>query len=893
MNKYLFVLLACVLFFNCRQIKKKETVRVIYNVDSVLNAIENDTTFNVNKYNELIDLFNNHNADTLQKAQLALAIYKNKVKKNATENNWLDSILNFETVILKDTIGIKILLETYFELIKTKLCTSNDFVKTVSACENYVMYAKSNDAKITQILNILGDTYLRLGDITKCKLTLDNALKISVGKNETTQTANILVSLSNYYALLNDATLAAAMIDKALHIKNLNETTKQELLLQQANTENNLEKKIVLVHNLLKISNSNYILYTGKRILANVYQQQYKYNEAIKCIYEAILTPDQEPRMIAKQYCELGNIYKILNKLDSAKYCIDAGLKIVTPMHMVSGNWMPIFEKLTTENTIMDLAYLKADIYLTDTLNFNSLELATEYLLVAKRVAALIRRELLFDESKYFMGIDLKLISEKLIQSYYLTFTKTKDLKYAKLAFEIAEESKSVALQDNLEQAIIQSTNNDTSFKYFIAIRKTLNDIEIAIEKTKDTKTMDSLYNIKLTVANKLNKFQDLKNTLSYKANDETNFEDLASFLKKHKSNALSYFMGQEKVYLFYLNASNQQLQFKQCDTSIKSDVQHLCNIQSKEHLFDSQFKTFQTLSHKVYNTLIGDFVNIDKTKTTLIFTDDVLNNLAFDGLLTDAAKPNSFLIKQHKMSMAYSIRSLISQQQRPFVDASAMLMLAPFANNSIRNLPQLEGSATETKNIETIYKANNYSSHLATFLNFTNHLNANKYIHIASHATAGETPKLEFYDSSVYVNSIYQIPMHQSLAYLNTCQSGSGINYYSEGNLSLGRAFYSNGVHNVLLSLWNMNDASSCEISTLFYKKLKQTNNSIEAMHEAKLAYLNSVPLDKQAPYYWASVQHIGDGILEQESEFNVWWILGGSLLLIGGIAYKKLKTK
>ena len=124
-------------------------------------------------------------------------------------------------------------------------------------------------------------------------------------------------------------------------------------------------------------------------------------------------------------------------------------------------------------------------------------------------------------------------------------------------------------------------------------------------------------------------------------------------------------------------------------------------------------------------------------------------------------------------------------------------------------------------------------------------------------------------------------MPMQQSLAYVNTCQSGSGINYYSEGNLSLGRSFYSNGVHNIVLTLWNMNDASTATISNLFYKNLQKSNNSITALHTAKLNYLSTQPLDKQAPYYWASLQHVGDGVLNKPSAYTWWkWLLGMALL-------------
>jgi CHAT domain-containing protein len=457
----------------------------------------------------------------------------------------------------------------------------------------------------------------------------------------------------------------------------------------------------------------------------------------------------------------------------------------------------------------------------------------------------------------------------------------------------VAENSKATAMQDNVEQNILAYQTSDSNYAKYIKLRKHLNDIEAQQLHTTNVQELENLKIDYNNITMQLGIYKSLSHTAFEGKTQTYNFKTINDYLAKNNFNVLSFFVGNENIYLLFVDAQTRNIQFTKCDTSLLDSVQKLVAMQGQQNVFNQNQNRFIQLSNTIYKNIVGSIATLSLTKTTIILTDDVLNNLAFDALITDVAKHNSFLIKQNKMSMAYSIRSLMSQQQRPFLNSKSVLILAPFTKSAIRNLPQLEGSILEAKNITALYKSTNLIANTAAFLNFENNLITNKYIHIASHATAGETPRLEFFDSSVLINSIYQIPMAQSFAYLNTCQSGSGINYYSEGNLSLGRAFYSNGVHNVALTFWNTNDESSSELSTLFYKNLMQNSNSIDAMHKAKLAYLSSQSMDKQAPYYWASVQHIGDGVLDKEKEIKWWWILGSGVLIIGLVGYKKLKTK
>jgi CHAT domain-containing protein/tetratricopeptide (TPR) repeat protein len=894
MHKLFYFLITILFFVACKNIKSTGHKKFIaINIDSAIQKINIDSNKS-NRFIALNELLNANNFDTFALANINLNLFLNDTTTSIQKYKHLDFCIENEKNINTNNLGKTILGKTfayhyYYYWLK------GDFKNLKNDCEKYLLYTNDSlDLQFKSSLLIqLGNAYQRIGDSKKAIDLLQKALDFSIKTSNDNNSITASVALANSLNINGNADNANEILKNAINFKNISSIEKDYLTYSIINAEADQEKKIRQLKLLVIKTENIYVLNSGLNEICNFYEQKHNYALAIKYLQEALQIKEQELRTFSKRCLSIGDCFLQLNKLDSSIYYYDKGLKLVTPTTIVNGFALPIFDSLSTENTIFDICIAKADLILTSkTTDTTKLNYAIATLLAAQKVAELIRKEIIFDESKYGWGIDIKNVSERLLQCYLLLYTKTKNNIYAQLAFMVAENSKATALQDNVERNILAYEQADTNYARFINLRKQLNNIEVqqlhATTDEQKSKLKDE-YN-KITM--QLGIYKSLSSASLQENNKALLFEDINAYLAKNNFNAMSYFVGSENIYLLFVNAETKKVQFAKCYTSLLDSVQTLCNMQNQQNIYDIQQSRFVLLSNYVYKNMFGNIAILNNNKTTIVLADDVLNNLAFDALITNAQKPNSFLIKQNRMSLAYSIRGLMSQEQRPYANSNSVLLLAPFTNINIRYLPQLEGSKIETGLISRMFLDNCLLDSSATFQNFENNLFGNKYIHIASHATAGETPRLEFYDSSVLINSIYQMPMQQSFAYLNTCQSGSGVNYYSEGNLSLGRAFYSNGVHNVALTFWNMNDASSSELSTLFYKNLKENNNSIYAMHEAKLAYLKSQPMDKQAPYYWASVQHIGDGIID-EKKSKLWYYVVAGLLLLGLPIFFKVNGK
>jgi CHAT domain-containing protein/tetratricopeptide (TPR) repeat protein len=74
-------------------------------------------------------------------------------------------------------------------------------------------------------------------------------------------------------------------------------------------------------------------------------------------------------------------------------------------------------------------------------------------------------------------------------------------------------------------------------------------------------------------------------------------------------------------------------------------------------------------------------------------------------------------------------------------------------------------------------------------------------------------------------------------LAVLSACETGLGLVAGGEGVFGLQRAFHMAGAHNIVASLWKVEDSATSALMTLFYDRLwRQGKPPIEALREAQL---------------------------------------------------------
>jgi len=138
--------------------------------------------------------------------------------------------------------------------------------------------------------------------------------------------------------------------------------------------------------------------------------------------------------------------------------------------------------------------------------------------------------------------------------------------------------------------------------------------------------------------------------------------------------------------------------------------------------------------------------------------------------------------------------------------------------------------------------------------------------------------------DGYLHVYEIYELDLRAQLAVLTACETGSGKDDAGEGVRSLGYGFAYAGCPSLVVSLWNIDEKVTAEITADFYQELANGMPKHVALRQAKLDWLAHASDDLALPYYWAGMVLEGDvsPIALNRSGWPYWaWALLGALLL------------
>ncbi|MCP4592720.1 MAG: tetratricopeptide repeat protein [bacterium] len=115
------------------------------------------------------------------------------------------------------------------------------------------------------------------------------------------------------------------------------------------------------------------------------------------------------------------------------------------------------------------------------------------------------------------------------------------------------------------------------------------------------------------------------------------------------------------------------------------------------------------------------------------------------------------------------------------------------------------------------------------------------------------------------------RVRIEADLVVLSACETALGEEQGGEGLIGLTRAFQYAGARTVAASLWRVDDRSTAELMTRFYRHLREGKAKDEALRSAQLELLQGPiqvqsetgeyqEFDASAPYYWAAFQVYGD---------------------------------
>jgi CHAT domain-containing protein/tetratricopeptide (TPR) repeat protein len=511
------------------------------------------------------------------------------------------------------------------------------------------------------------------------------------------------------------------------------------------------------------------------------------------------------------------------------------------------------------------------------------------------------------------------------------------------MLFELVEMNKSVLLAD-----VLQATQNKQlgNLADSIAQKRSALQIELAQLKksllttnaTEKTSALRVKYNGVIQQMNELQEEIKQKYPKYYNAQFDRSSVDISSIQRKlSKETALiSYFVGEKQSYVFLITRDSSILQpiplsRKRFNDQLKKLRQSLSDykyiIKEKKRAKADYIKS----AHWFYKHFIPSYIaEQQRIKKLIIIPDDGLGHLPFEVFLTkdveDQLKYNEMPYLMHSYEISYHYSCKLWKQKQAEGKTKA-LKLSAFAASygqeggeqlrsqravHLRNLrdalSDLPAAQAEVKALNDRFKGQFYYGEAASESNFKETIKEASVIHLAMHgllnvnhpmlsslAFSEDGDSLE--DNFLQAWEIAQLNLEAKLVVLSACETGFGKFQQGEGVMSLARSFMYAGVPSLVVSLWQVNDASTSVIMQNFYQHLAKGENKAEALRNAKLAYLTSAEDLAAHPAFWSPYILIGDERpvkLQRKGGVNwLWWAVGAGALALAALGFGLARRK
>ncbi len=270
-------------------------------------------------------------------------------------------------------------------------------------------------------------------------------------------------------------------------------------------------------------------------------------------------------------------------------------------------------------------------------------------------------------------------------------------------------------------------------------------------------------------------------------------------------------------------------------------------------------------LAKEIYNWLIKPVENQlenSEIKTLVFVLDGFFRNLPM-GALSDGKE---YLIEKYSLALSPGLQ-LFPQGLSP-QGISGLIVGLTEARQGFNELPGVE---KEMSQISQQINSQVLLNETFTTGAFSSKMRGESFqiVHLATHGQFSSDPNETFlltWDGKITIDNFenlfekrrFGILQPIDLLVLSACQTASGD---SRATLGLAGLSLSSGAKSTLASLWSVNDQSTADLMSEFYRQLSHRNPSLtkaEALRQAQLSLLHN-PLYNH-PYYWASFVLIGN---------------------------------
>ena len=767
--------------------------------------------------------------------------------------------------------------------------------KSVLTYEKALAYYQKNYLKTYDIveycLKPLANNYTRLGDYKRADALLKYTIEIVKAKKNIPQLIATYLNLSITYQSLEQPKKALELLRNALDLKPKNISQKSTIYSQIAKNLSKLkkyDKAIKTANKAINLSSKKELICTNLTTIATCYYFKNNFKKSIY-FFKKALKKTTNKRIQAKIYNQLAKVFISVKEYDKALETYQNSLQILLPSfqpNKLSQN--PKKTYLYPENTLVEILDGKAKIYEIQ----KKYQQAISCYKLSIYADALLREVFSTQDAKLLQVASSKKRIEKIITIYNLLLNKSNDTlekqKIIKNMIAVVEKSKATVLSDILyKKQKYTNIKNDSLLIKKNELEKIQATYENEIELEQLKNTTASVEKIKKILSKKVaitTKIQLLKQQIQKKyhlsfTKSDFNIETFQDKIILNNQLFIVYFDTKKQLYIFKI--TKEKISFRAID---KKDINYQKDLQVFVDLFaqgspselNTKISDYRKYANILFTYLLEPELKNTNKKIITIISDGKLNFLPFDALLTSKTTTNNFekmpfLIKKFNLNYGYSLRILAQQfRQKNNINSESFLGFFPIFKNNHRKLQELSYTINERESIKKYVSGIFLSNEKATKEAFLKQAKKSNLLHISTHASAGnfnKPPTIAFYNKTLYLPEIYGLQLQTDLLVLSACETGIGKLNKGEGAMSLARGFAYTGVKNLIVSQWKVNDKATSILMASFYKNYKKTNSKNQALHQAKLDYLNdnTIPSLKKSPYYWSGFMFIGNATISQ----------------------------
>ncbi|MEO9481847.1 MAG: CHAT domain-containing tetratricopeptide repeat protein [Ekhidna sp.] len=814
--------------------------------------------------------------------------------------NLAQSTLDFITKEVPDQLILKARCQTRLGLSYLNLGHNDDALESLLAAEN--SFPEENSKERANCLDAIGQVYNNNENKQLATQYLEQAFKMrrTLFGSQSIEAANSYNNLGQVF-LKSDPLQAIIYFNRAkgIYEEQLGNSSRRALRanlniafaeIEQGNFDDALEQ----LNNVKSIYDATYSENHPNKayilsIIGRVYLLKGAYEEALLNQKEALqmyisLFGEKHPD-VANTYFSIGEIYKAKSEFKVSVEFYQRAIYANLPDQVYDDIYnLPKLENYFNADILLRTLQAKAialgALHFEKSLNVRDLVGAIDTYRKCDDLITIIRRKRLNEQDKLKLGQIAKEVYENGIQlSLILSDQSFNRKKHLQTAFDFCERSKSSVLLEAIteskakkfagipdEQIILEDSLKD-EISYL--------EQQLAQPENSDNQEMkDLLFTYQ-------NTYRDFIASLEtnypeyFKLKYDQSIASIESVQKHLTQNMamLSYFLGDEELYIFIITQKGVKAERK----SKGDDFDKLTSALRNAIKYNSK-SAFLKTSKSLYSLLVPEMSS--SINELVILPDGVLGTLPFESFInpddeSDSYANADFLIKDYHISYDYSAtlfneRHADEQQINPEI-----LLIAPisFENNEVR-MNALPGSAKEIEEIRYLFMGSNcetkvQSGNDASEFNFKNeNLGKYRFLHFATHGLVNESePALSRIflkpgsdeDGSLYTGEIYNLNIDADLVTLSACETGLGKVAKGEGIVGLSRALQYAGANNIIVSLWQVADASTAQMMIEFYKyNLNNEHHGYNtALRQAKLSLLNSEEYAR--PYFWAPFILVG----------------------------------